>query len=166
MSFEVWTDIDDSPVRYVTRGENHISETESPYGMNRKPVRCRKVKPVRYIPTNHTVSEGEKRRNYPVRLKVEHHTVCIARWEPHVRTESPYGMTDRKPVRCMHRRNLQGMRKVKPIRYERACVTKREGRGIEPESEEPPPLVGESAVLYRTVYSLEYCIQKDRTVVV
>ena len=34
-----------------------------------------------------------------------------------------------------------------------ARVTKGEGRGIEPEGEEPPPLVGESEVLYRTVYS-------------
>ena len=33
----------------------------------------------------------------------------------------------------------------------RARVTKGEGRGIEPEGEEPPPLVGESEVLYRTV---------------
>ena len=35
----------------------------------------------------------------------------------------------------------------------RARVTKGEGRGIEPEGEEPPPLVGEREVLYRTVYS-------------
>ena len=35
----------------------------------------------------------------------------------------------------------------------RARVTKGEGRGIEPEGEEPLPLVGESEVLYHTVYS-------------
>ena len=35
----------------------------------------------------------------------------------------------------------------------RARVTKGEGHGIESEGEEPPPLVGESEVLYRTVYS-------------
>ena len=48
----------------------------------------------------------------------------------------------------------------------RACVTKGEGRGIEPEGEEPPPLVGESEVLYRTVYSFGVLHSKDRTVVV
>ena len=37
--------------------------------------------------------------------------------------------------------------------WEHMRVTKGEGRGIEPEGEEPPPLVGESEVLYRTVYS-------------
>ena len=42
----------------------------------------------------------------------------------------------------------------------RARVTKGEGRGIEPEGEEPPPLVGESEVLYHMVYSFGVCIQK------
>ena len=48
----------------------------------------------------------------------------------------------------------------------RARVTKGEGRGIEPEGEEPPPLVGESEVLYRTVYSFGVLHSKERTVVV
>ena len=41
-----------------------------------------------------------------------------------------------------------------------ARMTNGEGRGIKPEGSEPPPLVGKNEVLYRTVYSLEYCIQK------
>ena len=48
----------------------------------------------------------------------------------------------------------------------RARVIKGEGRGIKPEGEEPPPLVGESEVLYRTVYSFGVLHSKDRTVVV
>ena len=39
----------------------------------------------------------------------------------------------------------------------RARVTKGEGRGIEAEGKEPPPLVGESGILSRTVC----CIQSE-----
>ena len=55
---------------------------------------------------------------------------------------------------------------VRPWEHMRACVTKGEGRGIEPEGEKPPPLVGESEVLYRTAYSFGVLHSKDRTVVV
>ena len=42
-----------------------------------------------------------------------------------------------------------------------ARVTKGEGRGIKPEGEEPPPLVGESEVLFHTVYSFGVLHSKD-----